>query len=493
MNTIPVFVRTTPESTVLFWDKPLDASYGEVYQLYCGNSLIQTSSETFFRLVNLKPESNYSCSIFRNGSLMAEITVQTSPAKRRIDVTAPPFSACPNGTVLNTCAIQKALDQCGPDEEVYFPPGIYLTGALRLHSNMTIHLDEGAVLQGSSFPKDYLPRIHSRFEGIEMECYQSLLNLGTLDRNSDCSCYNVLIYGKGTISGGGSLLAERTIEEEKIHLKDYLAENSDLVASCETDRTIPGRARGRLINLSCCQNVHISGLRLQNSASWNVHMIYCNNIVTDHCTFYSEGIWNGDGWDPDSSKNCTLFACEFYTEDDSVAIKSGKNPEGNLINKPCSHIRIFSCKSAFGHGICIGSEMSGGVSDVHIWDCDIANSSNGIEIKATPKRGGFVRNIFVRDCHFPRLLVHSVPYNDDGIPAPCPPVFENLQFERISFTGRVLEHGCITVTDPVEIEGFLIPGYETRKIALKDCSVPAGSLLHISQCSDLQLEGMKWK
>lgn len=493
MNTIPVFVRSTPESAVLFWDKPLDAASNEVYQLYCGTTLMQTSSETFFQITNLIPGSKYSCSVFRNGSLMSEITFQTSPAKKRIDVTAPPFSACPDGTVLNTHAIQKALDQCGPDEEVYFPAGTYLTGALRLHSDMAVCLDEGAVLQGSSLPEDYLPRIHSRFEGIETECYQSLLNLGTLDRDAGFSCQNVLIYGKGTISGGGALLAERTIEEERIRLKDYLAENTDLVASCESDRTIPGRVRGRLINLSCCQNVRITGLRLQNGASWNIHMIYCNDIVTDHCTFCSEGIWNGDGWDPDSSENCTLFACEFYTEDDSVAIKSGKNPEGNQINRPSSHIRIFSCKSAFGHGICIGSEMSGGISDVLIWDCDIANSSNGIEIKATPKRGGFVQHICVQDCTFPRLLIHSVPYNDDGIPAPCPPLFEDFQFKRLRLTGKMLEHGCITVIDPIEIEGFLTPGHEIRQVALKDCTVPAGSQLHISQCSNLHLEDLHWK
>ena len=96
-------------------------------------------------------------------------------------------------------------------------------------------------------------------------------------------------------------------------------------------------------------------------------MIYCDDIQTDHCTFVSEGVWNGDGWDPDSSTNCTLFASEFFTGDDAIAIKSGKNPEGNEINRPCAHIRVFDCHSDCGHGICIGSEMSGGVEDVQIW------------------------------------------------------------------------------------------------------------------------------
>ena len=75
----------------------------------------------------------------------------------------------------------------------------------------------------------------------------------------------------------------------------------------------------------------------------------------------------------------------------TFSIKSGKNPQGNIIDRPTKHIRVFDCQSLYGHGICIGSEMSGGVEDVQIWDCDLANSLSGIEIKATPKRGGYVR------------------------------------------------------------------------------------------------------
>lgn len=61
---------------------------------------------------------------------------------------------------------------------MYIPAGIYLTGALRLHSNMELYLDEGAILQGTAEIVDYQPRIPSRFEGTEMRCYSSLLNLG---------------------------------------------------------------------------------------------------------------------------------------------------------------------------------------------------------------------------------------------------------------------------------------------------------------------------
>ena len=163
---------------------------------------------------------------------------------------------------------------------------------------MELYLAEGAVLQGAEEPEAYAPRIRSRFEGAEMECYASLLNFGTLDHTAGPNCRNVRIWGEGTIRGGGYALAWATIQSEKERMKDQLAAMQDLVKTCENENTIPGRVRGRLINLSNCQNVRISGLTLADGPSWNVHMVYCRDIVTDHCIFRSQGIWNGDGWDP---------------------------------------------------------------------------------------------------------------------------------------------------------------------------------------------------
>ena len=164
-----------------------------------------------------------------------------------------------------------------------------------------------------------------------MECYSSLLNLGTLDHTAGPNCENVILRGKGTIASGGKLLASRIIENERERLKEFLTQNADLVSTCENADTIPGRVRPRLVNMSNCRNVWMQGLTFANGASWNLHMVYSDQIVTDHCTIKSDGVWNGDGWDPDSSTNCTIFACEFCTGDDAVAIKSGKNPEGNAM------------------------------------------------------------------------------------------------------------------------------------------------------------------
>lgn len=480
----------TDTSITLWWEKPEHAP--AEYRIFLDGSLKETTSKTHVSLYGLESDSTYKIHI---EPANWDLEVQTAVSKRRLDVTKEPYFALGDGNTMNTQALQRAFDDCGKEDVVYLPAGIYMTGALRLHSNMEVYLEDGAVLQGTDNIEDYLPRIPSRFEGTEMECYSSLLNLGKLDHTTGPNCENVLIHGRGTIASGGQSLGLKIIEDETIRLKDYLEALGDKIKECENDHTIPGRVRPRLINLSNCRNVRISGVTLKNGACWNIHMIYCDSITTDHCTFRSEGVWNGDGWDPDSSVNCTLFASEFYTGDDAVAIKSGKNPEGNIINRPSEHIRVFDCYSAFGHGICIGSEMSGGVNDVKIWDCDLQHSMCGLEIKGTKKRGGYVRNIQVQNCILPRIQMHSVGYNDDGIGAPEVPVFEECLFENIHLTGLFqdchgdgMEHPCPVIT----LEGFDTPGHAIRNITFKNINIAPGTSQNIvmNYCEGIRFEGI---
>ncbi len=490
MNQIYYYCES--ETVVLWWEKTNDATPGWNYIISVDDVVYGSTTKTHFSIKELDSERNYrigiiACSLGPTNVIhwQSHIEIHTSASKYKIDVTKAPYMAIGDGRSLNTNILQQAIDDCPKGGVVYFPAGIYLTGALRLHSHMEIYLEDGAILKGSSNPDDYLPKIHSRFEGKEMECYQSLLNMGKLDHNAGPNCEDIVLCGKGAILGGGYDLAWATIEAERERLKYYLAESTEYVASCENNDTIPGRVRGRLINISNCKNIRISGLTLGEGPSWNVHMIYSDNIITDHCTFTSKGIWNGDGWDPDSSTNCTLFACEFYTEDDSVAIKSGKNPEGNVINRPTRHIRVFDCYSAYGHGICMGSEMSGGIEDVRIWDCNLENSTFGIEIKGTRKRGGYVKDIQISDCIVPCLSVHSVGYNDDGIGAKEPPIFENYLYERVKITGKSLYGNEWRVCAPIEIKGFDEDRYAVKNVTFRDVMIEDKDNIQIELCKNI--------
>ena len=471
LDSIRYFV--TDKSITLFWEKPDEVSKDVVYQVILDDKMVGKTKKTHYTVDELNADQAYTMRIevWAKDSVVQKDcgVIRTSKSKKRKDITLAPYYAAGDGVTLNTAVIQQAIDECGIDDVLYIPAGTYLTGALRLHSDMEVYLEEGAVLQGTDRPEDYLPRIPSRFEGYEMECYSSLINMGHLDKDSGYNCRNVMIHGKGSIVGGGLALATNIVELERVYLQDMLKELGEGIKEYETADTIPGRVRGRLVNMSNCQNIILSGIHFADGPCWNIHMIYSDNIVTHNCTVKSRGVWNGDGWDPDSSTNCTIFGTAFYTGDDAIAIKSGKNPEGNIINRPCEHIRIFDCISKFGHGIAMGSEMSGGIRDVKIWDCDMGNTKYGIEIKGTKKRGSFVKDVQVRDCKVSRILFHSVGYNDDGIGAECPPLFADCSFENLHILGEYLSMEDEVVTcDAFELIGFDEKGYEIQNVVFKD-------------------------
>lgn len=485
---------TDSNSCTVFWKKTEKIEEGDQFQIYLDGVKTDKTEKTYYHLEGLRENQEYQIEIkiVKKNQLektFGQVQIQTKREKRKIDVTKEPYGAVGDGRTLNTRILQRAIDDCKEDEVVYFPVGTFLTGALRLHSDMELYLEKDAILQGTDCPEDYLPRIKSRFEGHEMECYSSLLNLGELDHTAGYNCKNVIINGKGTIASGGKKLAERIIRSERENLKEYIESLGEKVQECENLDTIPGRVRPRLINISNCQNIRLTGLTLMNGASWNIHMIYSDKIITNDCVFRSEGVWNGDGWDPDSSRNCTIFNCTFYTGDDSIAIKSGKNPEGNEINRPCEQICIFNCVTKKGHGFAMGSEMSGGIKDVYIWDCDLSGSRYGIEIKGTKKRGGYVRDIKVRDCIAPRIMVHSVAYNDDGISAKTPPVFENFELDNLLLTGKITEKdGSQTACDVIELCGFDEPGYELKNVKISNLNLEENPKISLNRCEDINIE-----
>lgn len=477
------------DEIILWWDRFEYENGKPVFEVALAGGEKIVTDKTHAEFTGLKGNTEYNVTITAKnnaGDILDEksFIVLTSDDKKILDVTKPPYNAVKGGKVINTEAIQRAIDDCDEKSLVYVPEGEFLTGALFLKDNVQLYVAKGGVLKGTSDIKDYTPKIKSRFEGLEMECFASLINAGNLDAYGAPNCKNIVIRGGGVISGGGNELCKNTIDYENERLKDYIKSLGDEIKTYENEETIPGRARGRLVNLSNCENVVVSGVTLENAPSWNMHMIYCDNIVTCGCTFRSFGIHNGDGWDPDSSENCTAFNCVFDTGDDCVAIKSGKNPEGNVINRPCKNIRLFDLKAVSGHAVAIGSEMSGGIENVFIWDCDLKNTVFGLHIKGTKKRGGYIKNIYMYDTVLPCVIARSVTYNDDGASGPNPPDFSNFLFDNVVITGVCKNFKKeIEVRIPMLLTGFG-DDYPINDVKFKNVTV-------LSQPNDVAVMQMK--
>jgi polygalacturonase len=191
-----IHTEVTDHSVSIWWDPSQKEE--EVLVSFLGKQKIAVNSHVEFD--DLDADTEYTFAMDD-----VELSFHTLPEKKRLDITKEPY-LCKTNT-LCTSALQKALDDCDADSTVYIPAGVYLSGALNMHSSSSLYFEKGAVLQGSEDPKDYEPRILSRFEGTERMCYRSLINLGTLDHDSGPNCANVLIYGQGEIRGGGFALA----------------------------------------------------------------------------------------------------------------------------------------------------------------------------------------------------------------------------------------------------------------------------------------------
>ena len=492
------------DKIVLYWDKEWELSHDLVYRLTVNDKEYAKTPKTHFEIVDLTSDTKYLLNVERimpTGEVenIYSEEVKTLVKRVRIDISKPPYNAVGDGKTVNTIAIQRAIDDCKTGQTVYVPEGVFITGALDLHSDMELYVDKGGVLQGTSEVKDYTPKIWSRFEGEEMECYRSLLNIGTLDNKAGYTTKNVVIRGKGAILGGGVALCNAVKDLETILLKDFLEQNKELVATCERPDTIPKRRRGRLINISNCQNVIIEGLEVGMGPSWNVHFIYSKDIITCGCYIHSEGVSNGDGWDPDSSEDCLCFNNDFATHDDGIAIKSGKNPEGNVIGRPTRNVRVFDCRGR--NSVAIGSELSGGIENVFVWDCDYKESNLGVNIKTTEKRGGFVKNVRVRDCKFVGIGIRTkYGCNNDGVGSGELTKIENISFENVYFYGRKPEH-IICPPDyrcPIYFDGFDGEGNEIKGLTLKNLHIqsrPDGEnqRILIKNVKDLTIENVDFE
>ncbi len=455
------------------------------YEFFLNEKFCYGGTKTHCSFVDLLPNSAYTVSIkgYRGKKEVAtrQLEIVTKACKNAINVTDKKYGAVGDGKTLNTVALQKALDDCTENDVVIIPKGEFLSGALDVKSNTEIYLESGAVILGSKNESDYLPKIKSRFEGIEYACYRSLINIGELTDDKSYGCKNVILRGKGCISGGGINLHVSMIDAETERLKDSPQYQNSIVRYKHLirDYSYAWRARGRLINISCCDGVIISGLDIEYGPSWTVHPIYSKNVVMYKCNVTSIGINNGDGFDPDSSRDCAVFDTTFDTGDDCIAIKSGKNPEGNVINVPSKNIYVFDCKAISGHsGVAIGSEMSGGVSNVFVWDCDFSGVWYGVHIKGTKERGGYVKNVGVKDCSLSSIIIGSVDYNTDGESADSMPKFSNFYFENCEING--FNQNYISIT-----------GFDDNEHAVTDVSFSNVSLINMSNEKSIKLTNCK--
>ena len=178
-------------------------------------------------------------------------------------------------------------------------------------------------------------------------------------------------------------------EQEWLEIKDFL--------------------RPVLVSFIECKNVYLQGVLFENSPSWNLHPLMCENVILDGLFVRNPGYsQNGDGLDLESCRNSIIVNCTFDVGDDGICIKSGKDEPGRRRARPTENVIVDNCKVFQGHGgFVVGSEMSGGVRNISVKNCQFLGTDVGLRFKSTRGRGGVVENIYISDIYMFNIETES--------------------------------------------------------------------------------------
>lgn len=344
------------------------------------------SETNVFSVYNLSPNTEYTISTTLDEQF--SLTFKTLSESYACSVKS--FGAKGDGKTDDTLAVQTALNVCPKNGRIVFEEGTYLLRPITIKSDMTVELKKGATLLGSSVESDY-PIIPGEFddlngksvhfaswEGTPMLCHQPFVTL--------YSSENVHIVGEGVIDGN--------------------AQN----ATWWTNPKNRDFARPRLFFTHFAKNVYLHGITGRNSASWNFQPYFSENI-----NFYNTKVQapadspNTDGLDPESCDIVNIIGMEFSVGDDAIAIKAGKSYMGMKYGVPANRHTIRNCKMQFAHGgIVLGSEMSGGVTNLNVERCLFVGTDRGLRIKTRRGRG---KNAVIDGVVFNKIKM-------DGVKAP---------------------------------------------------------------------------
>ena len=361
---------------------------------------------------------------------MPEVTAPVIPDNQ---VNLKDFDAVGDGITLNTEAFAKAIDalvQKGGGKLVV-PQGVWHTGPIVLKSHINLHLNAGAVILFAADETLY-PLIDTSFEGLDTRRCQSPLSAN--------GATDIAITGKGVIDGNGQYW--RPVKKGKVtenHWKELLAipgsqemkpgywvpsagyakgeQGANMnVPNAKTDaewNAIKRFVRPVMVSLVKCKNVHLKGVIFQNSPAWNLHPLMCENVIVEDVLVRNPSFaQNGDALDLESCKNALIINSRFDAGDDGICIKSGKDADGRRRGIPCENVVVKGCTVFAGHGgFVVGSEMSGGVKNILVDQCQFLGTDVGLRFKSTRGRGGIVENIYIKNISMTDIKTDAITFN----------------------------------------------------------------------------------
>lgn len=280
------------------------------------------------------------------------------------------FGAKANDTILNTEAIQKAIDFASEKGggRVIIPKGSFLSGTIILKSGVELHLKKGAVLLGSTDITQY--KKLNRWKALVIADGEK----------------NIAITGKGMINGQGGKLA--------MHVDSLFHTGKlDSIHYNFSEGRPKAYTRPQIIEFNHCSWIKVIDVTIKNSACWVQTYEACNQVTIDNIKVESMSFWNNDGIDIVDSKNFRLTNSHFNTADDGICLKSSDFSMENYGDS----IYIANCTvRSSASAIKFGTASAGKIQNVVIRDINVYDTYRSA-IAIETMYGGLIENVLVEN------------------------------------------------------------------------------------------------
>lgn len=366
------------------------------------------------------------------------------------------FGAIANGSTLDSRAINRAIDTIASKGggTLIFPAGVYLSGSIRLKSNITLYLDQGAVIEASPNVSDYdkpEPNQWKQYQDFGHSHWHNSLIWGD-------SVHNVSILGPGLIYGKG-LTADWGRDKLPIELgnKAIAIVNSNHIIMRDIS-ILHGGHFGIL--LSGVENATIDNLMIDTNRD-GMDIDCCNNVRITDCSVNSP-------WD-DAIVLKTSYCLGYPKATENVTISgcyvTGGFLEGALLDG--SHKR-YSEDHPAGYPsdptgrIKLGTESNGDFKNIAISNC-VFEACYGLALESVD--GSMLQDITISNITM-RDLVSAAIFLRLGSRMRAPANMEVGAIKRVNISNIVAYNVDSTLGSLISISG--IPGHQIEDIKLNN-------------------------
>lgn len=270
-----------------------------------------------------------------------------------------------DGKTVVTSELQQLIDSAGEwGGVVYLKEGVYLTGMIELKKNVTLYIEENAVLKGvldlDAYPVK-VSTIHPNWNTMVQGPQKSLIYADSQE--------NIRIMGGGTIDGSGDFPGGYGSESLRVSL----------------------------ILLVGCPGVVLCDLYIKDAGMWTVPVVECDNLYIHDLNLYSTWYPNRDGIDICDCHHVLVENCNIQADDDAVCFKSGNECgcDDVLVRNTC-------IISTMANGIKFGTYSYGGFTNCVCEDC-IVKDTRTCAISIQSVDGGRIENL-----RFRRITIQNV-------------------------------------------------------------------------------------